>query len=82
MINAFVLSSDRQTLYSGSADRTIRIWNLTTGQLEQTLNGHTDLVLALAITPGDRFLYSGSADKTIKKVICLFCHFSIYQRYK
>lgn len=66
LINAFVLSSDFQTLYSGSADRTIRIWNLNTGQLEHTLNGHTDSVLALAISPCDRFLYSGSADKTIK----------------
>lgn len=66
LINAFVLSKDRKTLYSGSADRTIRIWNLTTGQLEHTLNGHTDSVLALAITPCDRFLLSGSADKTIK----------------
>ena len=66
LIYSLILSKDGQTLFSGSADKTIRIWNTATGQLKSTLEGHTDSVLALAITPCNRFLISGSADKTIK----------------
>ncbi len=66
LIYSLILSNDGKTLFSGSADKTIRIWNTATGQLKSTLKGHTDSVLALAITPCDRFLISGSADKTIR----------------
>jgi WD40 repeat protein len=32
-------------LASGSADRTIKIWNPINGTLKRTLNGHTDSVM-------------------------------------
>lgn len=66
LIYSLILSKDGKTLFSGSADKMIRIWNTTTGQLKYTLKGHTDSVMALAITPCNRFLISGSADKTIR----------------
>jgi WD40 repeat protein len=65
-VNCLTLSPDGETLASGGADRTIKIWNLATGQPLQTLKGHTSFVNAIAISPDGRFLASGSADQTIK----------------
>ena len=50
---------------TGSADKTIKIWNATNGILIQTLIGHNGSVDSLLGLPGGRFA-SGSADKTIK----------------
>ncbi|KAK4532543.1 hypothetical protein CCYA_CCYA12G3400 [Cyanidiococcus yangmingshanensis] len=36
-------------LLSASADRTIRLWDIRTGQCEQSLQGHSDAVRALAL---------------------------------
>jgi WD40 repeat protein len=66
LIYSLVLSNDGRTLFSGSADKTIRVWNTATGQLQSTLKYHTDSVLSLAITLSNNFLISGSADKTIR----------------
>ena len=66
IIYALTYSHNGQVLISGSADKTIRIWNSATGQLKSTLNGHTDSILTLAITSCDRYLITGSADKSIR----------------
>ena len=52
-------------LASASADKTIRLWNTTTGELCKTLIGHTDWVGSLVVLPDGR-LASGSADNTIR----------------
>ncbi|OCL00122.1 uncharacterized protein K441DRAFT_652514 [Cenococcum geophilum 1.58] len=36
-----VFSPDRSTLASGSYNETVRVWNVATGQVEQTLEGHS-----------------------------------------
>ncbi|CAF0785762.1 unnamed protein product [Brachionus calyciflorus] len=52
-------------LVSGSADNTIKIWNMVDGSLKRTLLGHTSSVLSLIILEnGD--LASGSVDRTIR----------------
>lgn len=66
LIQALVLSKDGKTLFSGSADNTIKIWNANTGQLKSTLVGHTDAVLSLAVDSDRNILFSGSADKSIR----------------
>jgi len=63
---AIAISSDGQTLASGSSDQTINIWNFKTGKLLHTLSGHTSRVLSVAISPDGQTLASGSNDKTIK----------------
>ena len=50
---------------SGSEDKTIKIWNIETGCVIKTLDGHTSFVLALKVLPNG-YLISGSYDCTIK----------------
>ncbi len=51
-------------LFSGSADHTIKVWDLEAGQCTATLTGHLKEVTSLAVFDGK--LFSGSADHTIK----------------
>ena len=52
-------------LASVSLDKTIKTWNMATGQCERTLEGHTGGVWVLAARANGT-LASGSADTTIK----------------
>jgi WD40 repeat protein len=59
----------RPVAVSGSADRTVRVWDLTVGQpLGNPLTGHTDTVRAVAcmVLDGRPVAVSGSADATVR----------------
>lgn len=51
-------------LFSASADKTIRVWDIDSRRCEHVLEDHTRPVLSLAISSSR--LYSGSYDFTIK----------------
>jgi WD40 repeat protein len=53
-------------IVSGSWDNTIKVWNLNTGKLLNTLEGHSLFVESVAITSDNSMIVSGSDDKTIK----------------
>src|SRR5262249_60054107 len=50
---------------TGSADRTVRIWNVTSGELIRTLPGHDSTVSSVAFSPDGKLIASGSWDKAV-----------------
>ncbi|GAB4839867.1 hypothetical protein Ancab_020576 [Ancistrocladus abbreviatus] len=67
-INALVLSCDGY-VYTGSADKKIKVWNKYEGQkkhsLVATLEKHRSSVNALALNRDGSVLYSGACDRSI-----------------
>lgn len=55
----------RYRLATGSKDKTIMIWNISTYELMNTLRGHDDMVMSI-IQLDDNTLISSSLDQTIK----------------
>jgi serine/threonine protein kinase len=59
VVNTIAISPDGQTLASGSKDKTIKIWNLKTGKLKETISEVSDEVYSLSFTPDGKTLVSG-----------------------
>ncbi len=53
-------------IVSGSADKSIKIWNAETGLLLNTINGHNYSVLSVAFSPDNTKIVSGSRVCSIK----------------
>ncbi|MBN3910993.1 MAG: protein kinase [Nostoc sp. NMS1] len=65
-VNSVAFSPDGKTLSSASDDKTIKLWNLASGEEIHTLEGHSNWIWTVAFSPNSKILASGSADKTIK----------------
>ena len=66
-VQSVVFSPDGTRLASASADKTVRLWDATTGQpVCQPLEGHTEEVLSVAFSPDGTRLASASADETVR----------------
>ncbi|KAF5337774.1 hypothetical protein D9758_016623 [Tetrapyrgos nigripes] len=59
-------SPDGKYVISASRDKTIRIWNVQTGQQIKCLMGHKDTVRSVVYSPDGRYIISGSDDGTIR----------------
>jgi len=51
---------------TGSADRTIKIWDLASGDLKLTLTGHTDHVRGVKLSSRHPYLFSCGLDQTVR----------------
>ena len=65
-IRKVAFSPDGTRLASASWQKTIKIWNSSTGQELLTLRGHTQCVTGVAFSPDGMWLASSSDDQTVK----------------
>ena len=59
-------SPDSTRLASASRDKTVKIWDASSGDCVQTLKGHSDSVMSVAFSPDSTRLASASGDNTVK----------------
>lgn len=65
-IRALALSSDGRWMASGGDDKTVIVWNATTGEEQWRLTGYSDPIIALAFSPDGRRLASASTGGRVK----------------
>ena len=57
---------DGRRFVSGSADRTLRVWDIDTGELLKVFRGHKDEITALAVSSDGEVCYTASKDGTVR----------------
>ena len=60
------LSADGRRAISGSDDKTLRVWDLESGECLKTLEGHTEGVLSVSLSADGRRAISGSSNATLR----------------
>lgn len=65
-VRSMAVEPENKWFVSGSGDRTIKVWDLASGQLRLTLTGHISTVRGLAVSPRHPYLFSCGEDKMVK----------------
>jgi len=71
-VTTVAISPDNRFLAAGSLDKSVRVWDLSSGDLLERLEeaggnpGHKDSVYSVAFSPTSKELVSGSLDRTIR----------------
>jgi WD40 repeat protein len=65
-VRSVAFSHDSTRLASASDDKTVKLWDASSGECLQTLEGHSDWVSSVAFSHDSTRLASASSDKTVK----------------
>ncbi|BBE08560.1 WD40 repeat-containing protein [Mycoavidus cysteinexigens] len=65
-VTKVVYSPKKGQLASSSWDKTVRLWDITTGSALQILSGHKVAVYSIAYSPNGNQIASGSGDATVR----------------
>lgn len=65
-VRSVAVEPNNKWFVTGSGDRTIKVWDLASGQLRLTLTGHISTVRGLAVSPRHPYLFSCGEDKMVK----------------
>jgi WD40 repeat protein len=51
---------------AGRMDKTVKVWNVVTGEILFTLSGHRGMIYSVAFSPDGKRMATASADGTVK----------------
>src|SRR5712692_5744528 len=62
-VSSIAFSPDGRLIASGSGDKTVKLWDVATGNQLRSLEGHAERVSSVAFSPDGRVIASASMDK-------------------
>lgn len=65
-VRSVTVDPSNEWFVTGSGDRTIKFWDLASGQLKLTLTGHIEQVTGLAVSSRQPYMFSCALDKMVK----------------
>ena len=65
-VTSLAFSPGTTTFVTGSADKTLKIWDYRTGACEKTLLGHRDVIHGCSVSKDGKMIISGGEDGAVK----------------
>ncbi|XP_010927494.3 protein JINGUBANG-like [Elaeis guineensis] len=65
-VSCLALDEDAGLLYSGSWDKTLKVWRISDSKCLESIKAHDDAINAVAVAGFDGLVCTGSADGTVK----------------